>query len=819
MLLTGRNWLKRMAKENPEHELVSASNTEKKKVAPYLEIFLKTFPEKDVIHWNDTSEDEEKLISAIRTPNMYQLKAMILGGAPYNYESVKGESYRYGINQVAFYNRADIMEIIIVRHKHEKVNDKFYKHMLGSALKIVCEANFSDIARMLLDAGTPIYQSHINLAAKYGSWHILEEIIKKIPSINLNSENECDSPLHPAILKNHKHTTRYLLNHKVDPNVSTSDGRNAVHLASNNGNEEILQLLIEYGADFTARDDKGKTAALIAAEGGKDGCIAILARQGVNLDQRDNYGEVPMTKAASLGHASTVKELIKNGASFGRNFLRFNALEMACLNGKDDVAAVIIQLDPRKDFMGYYRDCIWITWMKLVRDRMTESITAMLDRMVFPSNDGTSLGVVKTQYLYLNTDKKLPDEDEYVKKDAYFLQRIARLGDEEIASHGTIRILVDRKMEQIGKKVLFLNIASYATFLLALSYSLIQASYVPIPRNAHMGFFDGFRIFTELFVIGYFIFNCITEAMEFIRDMILARRDIEADKKEKKRENELMESIEKEPRENKWEEVKFDNVNKESPILFVRLIRNYFSEQSNYLDVIGLLTLFILFILRSASQPVQWIFATIAFFANALRIFKYIVLVRYIGPYSTIIYKILIKDVPLFSTLFGLTLLIFTGGYFISLRTPYISAGFANNSLRQDTVRTLGVDNEVQWVFLSGLRVLLEGNVYSDEYLYRHINWLAACIYLSFLFLTVVVFLNVFIAQLSDTYGEIKRNSERTYAWHRLNFIIQIEKNPLFSYYLRKIKKVEYIEDQKLSKNTLLKYYGVTTLKKLIRDN
>ena len=810
-----------MAKENPEPEVVYASNTEKKKVFPYLESFLETFPEKDVIHWNDTSEDIKMLSSAIRTPNMYQLKAMLLGGAPYNYESIEGESYRYGIRQVAFYNRADMMSIIIVRHKHERVNDKFYNIMLADALKIVCKENFRDIARMLLDAGTPIYQSHINLAAENGSWHVLDEIVKDRPRIDLNSKSEGNSPLHSAILKNHEHTIRYLLNHKADPNLTTSNGRNAVHLASDNGNEEILQLLIEYGADFTERDDKGKTAALIAAEAGKDGCIAILARQGVNLDQRDNYGEIPMTKAASLGHASIVKELIKNGASFGTNYLRFDGLEMACLNGKDDVAAVIIQLRPSEDFMEFYRKCVWITWMKLVRDRMTESVTALLDRMVLPPNDSTNIGIVKTQYLYLNTDNKLPGEDGYVKKTAYFLQRIARLGDEEIASHGTIRILVDRKMEQFGKKVLYLNIASYATFLIALSYSLIQASYVPIPRNAHVGFFDGFRIFTELFVVGYFIINCITEVMEFIREIILTKQDIEADKKERKRENELMESIEKEPRENEWEVVKFDNVNKESPIIFVRLIRNYFSEQSNYLDVIGLSTLFILFILRSASQPVQWIFATIAFFANALRIFKFIVLVRHIGPYSTIIYKILIKDVPLFSTLFGLTLLIFTGGYFISLRTPYSSAVFANNSLRQDTVRTLGVDNEVQWVFLSGLRVLLEGNVYSDEYLYRHINWLAACIYLSFLFLTVVVFLNVFIAQLSDTYGEIKRNSERTYAWHRLNFIIQIEKNPLFSYFLGKIKKMEYIQvkDQKLSKKALLKYYGVTTLKKLIRDN
>ena len=346
-----------MAKENPYYEMVSTYNYKTKKVAPYLESFLETFPEKDVISWNDTSEDYKMLNSAIQTPNMYQLKAMLLGGAPYTYKSEKGELCMYGIIQVAFYNRADIMSLIIVRHKHERVDDEFYNIMLAGALEIVCQQNCSDIARMLLDAGTVIYQSHINLAAEYGSWHVLDEIIKTNPG-DLNSIDEGKRPLHLAILKNHEHTIRYLLNHKADPNLTTSDGRNAVHLASINGNEEILQLLIEYGADFTVRDDKGKTAAIIAAEGGKDGCIAILAREDVNLDQRDNYGEVPMTKAASLGHASTVKELIKNGASFVNNYLRFDGLEMACLNEKDDVAAVIIQLHPEEDFMEFYRVCL-----------------------------------------------------------------------------------------------------------------------------------------------------------------------------------------------------------------------------------------------------------------------------------------------------------------------------------------------------------------------------------------------------------------------------------------------------------------------------
>ena len=224
-------------------------------------------------------------------------------------------------------------------------------------------------------------------------------------------------------------------------------------------------------------------------------------------------------------------------------------------------------------------------------------------------------------------------------------------------------------------------------------------------------------------------------------------------------------------------------------------------------------------ILRLTNQPAQWIFATLTFLINGVRVFKLVTLIPILGPYSNIIYKILVKDVPLFSYLFLITLFIFTGGFFISLRTPYTSSGFANTSLMNDTDRVRGVDNEVQWVFLSGIRVLLESNIYDGEYLYRHLNWLAASIYLGFLFLITVVYLNVFIAQLSDTYGSVKQNAEKTFAKDRLNYILHVEYTSLLSLILdckgRFLRKQFYLENLEISKRELYKYYGVHEVKSL----
>ena len=237
-------------------------------------------------------------------------------------------------------------------------------------------------------------------------------------------------------------------------------------------------------------------------------------------------------------------------------------------------------------------------------------------------------------------------------------------------------------------------------------------------------------------------------------------------------------------------------------------------------------SLIILIILRLANQPSEWIFATVTFLGNSLRIFKLITLIPWIGPYANTFYQILKRDVPLFLTLFTLFLLIFTGTYSISLRTPYTAEGFTNASLMQDTKRNNGTDNGIQWVFVSGVRVLLEGNVYGDNdddvYVYKHLNWLAAILYLTYIFLTAVVFLNMFIAQLSATYAEAKENAERAYAWYRLNFIVQIKTSSLLSLcwdIKRKIipnkKNTKETKEIHINKDDLFKYYGVHTIKDL----
>ena len=804
-------------------------------VKPYLKKFLENMSQKniqDIVEWNATEEEYAKFDAFILNFNLEEIKKLLLGGAPYLYKAYDTNPIQLAAN----FCRTDIMEIILERDKNENEDVFEFMEQTQNALFITCLTNCRDIARLLLEIDTPIVpKEHLVNAADRGSTAVLSEILRFLPDIEIDPNDEDgNTPLNKAIENKHKYTVKLLLDHKADPSIANKLGYNSLHMACQYADADILHLLTTRGGDVNARENKGKTPALIAAENGKEGCIRVLAEAGADLDQRDNEGNAPLTIAASEGYPNTIKELILNEATFGlQDFERNTAIERAIMNKRDAAAAMIIRLAP---YDNYVQHLVWedeTSLFKIARYRLMDTLNAVLDKMVIQDDplDATR-GIVHTEYLDVDTDKHTPGDDEYQKNKTFFLQRVAGLDNEQLAYHGTVRLLVDEKMKQFGNRILGVKIFFFTVFLLSLAYSLIAAANRPIELSSYTSDAVGIiRIFTDLIVFAYFIFNLLTECVEFFRVMRLTSRYIQDKKKYRHKEQERKALIEEEIKKDSGSEEDekdgyklIEQEKKEPPkraltsrlndIFCIRIFTDYFGDKFNYLDVLGLLTLFILIILRVTTQPIQWVFATLTFLINGLRVFKLVALLPRLGPYTNIIYKILINDVPLFSTLFALTLLIFTGGFYVSLKTPYTGPGIVNASLNQDTDRINGVDNEVQWVFLSGLRVLLEGNVYEGQYLYRQLNWLAAPLYLSFLFLITVVYQNVFIAQLSDTYDTFKNNAELTFAWQRLNFIVQIERTSLMSTCIDYRKKY-FIKQISLSNEGLVKYYGVHNIKSL----
>ncbi len=59
----------------------------------------------------------------------------------------------------------------------------------------------------------------------------------------------------------------------------------------------------------------------------------------------------------------------------------------------------------------------------------------------------------------------------------------------------------------------------------------------------------------------------------------------------------------------------------------------------------------------------------------------------------------------------------------------------------------------------------------------NYCRWLGVFIYLLFLFLVIVVLLNLLIAQMSDTYGSVQQDAQRSLAINRAWIVARVEHN------------------------------------------
>ncbi|KAI6654349.1 Ankyrin repeat protein [Oopsacas minuta] len=756
-----------------------------------------------------------ELEEALLTNNMTLLKRLMQEGAPYLYEAYNNNK---PLEMSAFYCRSDIIKIILDRDQTEGSNDEkqIFNDHTGLALYRACISNSKETAKMLISAGAPIIPTvHPHVAAQHGSWSVLDVILRH-NKLNINEIDQYYlTPLHYAAKRGYAPTVGYLLAQGADPNIQSDIGKSALHLACESAGQDVIYLLVTNNADIDLIDIQGYTALLIAAENGKDNTISILANAGANLDVRNEQGRSALILAAINDHANVIHELITNGASIDiTDNGRYNALERGLMNRKDSATSMLIRLTPETDFLLYYTEDIEINVNKLIKFGMEKSIQALLDRMVII--DDKYHCIIMTKYLDVDVHNKTPADCGYKKNSLYLLQRIAELASEQVAYHGVIRLLVDHKMRRFGYYILLIKLVSYLLFLLALSFSLIHAAHETNPMETYWKDFGHLRIISETFVLLYFLVNILTELAEFTRIVISTFRRLK-DKRintqtEIARELAVSQMYYTEGIVHQRDNINSRFVSSVANCFLVRVIRDYLKERSNYLDLLSLFSLAILIPLRTTSQPVQWVFATCTFLFNSLRLFNYISIIPIIGPYSNIFYKIITKDVPKFAFMFLIILFIYTGSFYIALRSPFTLQGLLNKSYSERTSTEKSFNDDVIWILYSGFRVLPESNVLEQNYLYNNLNWLAAGIYVTFLFLTVVVFLNVFIAQLSDRYAKVRQNAERTFAWHRLNFIVQIQKSSLLSLCIDFRKKL-FIEGISINSDKFMEYFGANMMR------
>ena len=212
--------------------------------------------------------------------------------------------------------------------------------------------------------------------------------------------------------------------------------------------------------------------------------------------------------------------------------------------------------------------------------------------------------------------------------------------------------------------------------------------------------------------------------------------------------------------------------------ILVTSVFKFFSSIYNLLSLCTYLCLFGYFILRILNRDDWWMFASPTFLFATLNLLQYLS-ISFLGVYIYIIFRMLTHDLLRFCIFFLIVLIAFTGGFFIATLGP----GYGNNTIAY-SINSCSPSLLYPWynVLLTGLRILSEqSNILECAYFNNFVNGWAVLLLFIFLFFSLVLITNIFIAQLVYTYSEARPTAKMAVISKQLDFLIDIQEHSIFS--------------------------------------
>lgn len=228
--------------------------------------------------------------------------------------------------QLAVYNGHD--EIVCELLRYVQYNSKADRAI---ALRIAAEEGFSDIVKLLLNAGFDrvAQDRHGNTAlhlAAQGGGEQYTDIVRQLLTSKSNSEELFDS------------------------NATNSDGWTALHHAANFGRLSTIRVLLQHGANMEITSNKKSTALHIAAKLGQLEVIKelleyMICRQDTSMIFLvDDEEYTPFTLAVKEGHTEVVQVLLEASSEEPLKLQGdLNALWIAIENNQEGLIASLVE--------------------------------------------------------------------------------------------------------------------------------------------------------------------------------------------------------------------------------------------------------------------------------------------------------------------------------------------------------------------------------------------------------------------------------------------------------------------------------------------
>jgi uncharacterized protein len=254
------------------------------------------------------------LVTASRSGNEAEVRALLNKGA--NVNEPGGE-----------YGRTPLMAASIAGHLG------IVKELLRTGADVNARDNYNDSA--------------LTLAAQRCHLTVVQVLIESRADVNTQNTGFGSTPLMLAAECNDPALAKAMLAAGVKTNVKNKVGANALHAAARKGNleavkaladageaidepwgsrtalsiatergdEPMVDFLIERGANVNANSGKGLTPVMGAAYYGRTSCVSLLVKAGGDVNASDPEGLTPLMFAAKLGHTETARLLVSLGAN------------------------------------------------------------------------------------------------------------------------------------------------------------------------------------------------------------------------------------------------------------------------------------------------------------------------------------------------------------------------------------------------------------------------------------------------------------------------------------------------------------------------
>ncbi|KAI6656423.1 hypothetical protein LOD99_1219 [Oopsacas minuta] len=511
---------------------------------------------------------------------------------------------------------------------------------------------------------------------------------------------------------------------------------------------------------------------------------ALLARGASSL-ALDHDMNTPLHLVAKNGSIEIAKKLVEVlSLVYAKNKDGDTPFEVAIFHKQDAVAAYIGEAMPayevRRIFTAVGHEPSRLSFHTMLEHagEFSETIHIVLDSMKVL--DQMTENTYHLHYGILEADRKgfQPGQANFNRHQKSCLHIIARSGYEEIVYHETVRLLLRYKWKKFGRVRFLVQCLSFLIHMLVMSIAFILAAREDNAKHYFYPSVTGANIIRLLCEVIYLIFtfwNLASEIFQMFRHKL-----------------------------------------------------KYLQDWYNYLDLLAIVFSLLIIPLRfsqnAQAENAQWLFASIAYLLNVMRGYKFAVVLRTTGAYVEIISSILRYDIVPFSIIFAMFLFAFSGATYLALkfegvvdaaRTPHIycPSGNSTNSISrtrcQDQTYLL---SEWWFVLFNGFRVMVESGSVFDNY-YQPCStcgfgWLSLLLHVTFLFFVIVVFLNLIIAQMSDTYQNVWSDAQRKLYKNRAWILARIEHNSLFAICMKdfRTKHFKPLEVIKNPKNILDKW-------------